>query len=116
MQLQLLFFCLCIYGVASIPSQRYETFDDVENEAEIVDAAETLKGSSNLNEKRVPVIRLTIPAGYLGLLGKKNLAERSQVPYDTVPSYLPGLRNLDEKAIPEQVIARMSPRHLKSGL
>ncbi|XP_001604035.1 uncharacterized protein LOC100120963 [Nasonia vitripennis] len=111
--IKIVLLCLCLYGVAlgsPVPGS-FATIDDVENEAEIVDALEPLPGNRNLNEKRVPVIRLTIPAGYLGqLYGTKNLAERKQLPfYDTDHMLLlPGVRNLEEKAIPDAVIARMS--------
>ncbi|XP_014216987.1 uncharacterized protein LOC106645609 [Copidosoma floridanum] len=103
--------CLCICPILCSPvlHQAYEIFDDVENDAEIIDAVSFPLGAKNLDEKRIPVRKLIIPAGYLSLYGSKNLGERSQIPYNQV--LLPGIRNLNEKSLPEFIVAKVNGEH-----
>lgn len=102
---------MCFCKVLGAPFQRFEVYDDVINEAEIIDAGVPLPGNKNLSEKSLPVLQLFVPREYWGdLYGNKNLGERIQV-----PSYgLPGLENLKEKFIPAAGIFKS--RHLKSEI
>ncbi|XP_011494429.1 PREDICTED: uncharacterized protein LOC105359514 [Ceratosolen solmsi marchali] len=101
-----LYLYLSMYGALGHPVQTFQVLDDIDNEAEIIEAEE------NLYEKRLPVIRLAVPNSYSGLHGTMNLGERVQVPQQY--AHLHGLMNLEEKAIPEVVISKLSAsRHPK---
>jgi hypothetical protein len=111
-QLFLLGLYLCMYGVFGVSVQSFEVLDDIDNEAEIIEAGERLPGIMNLQEKRLPVLRLLTPNSHIGLHGIVNLGERAQIPQDF--GHLPGLMNLQEKVIPDDVISKLSvSRHPK---
>ncbi|XP_033211315.1 uncharacterized protein LOC117169194 [Belonocnema kinseyi] len=73
-------------------NQRYL---DEENEAEVIIAAEPLRGVDNLQEKSIPIFRLKYPS----YVGKNNLQERLQIPLN-----LRGTGNLHEKGMPRFVL------------
>ncbi|KAJ8679203.1 hypothetical protein QAD02_014990 [Eretmocerus hayati] len=90
----------------------FETQHDIENEADIVYAAERLPGTSNLQEKSIPVVRF-FSDNPVGPQGIKNLEEHSQISLndevDTPPAK--GRLNLHEKVqLTASEIARSHPQ------
>ncbi|KAL7295196.1 uncharacterized protein LOC106650451 [Trichogramma pretiosum] len=111
--LQLFLLSFCIYNALGNPIKTFEVMHDEANEAEIIEAVPRLPGTVNLFEKRIPVLRLFVPyERENGPTGSKNLHEQTQIPhYYGPPSH--GIRNFEEKAIPNAVIARLNAEGFK---
>nr|XP_050858406.1 uncharacterized protein LOC127067481 isoform X1 [Vespula vulgaris] len=97
---------LGVYGTIAAPyepltDREFRTLgNDADDDTEVVEAR--LPGSTNLNEKALPISRLYVIETD-SLPGNQNLKERTQI-----RAILPGTQNLAEKSIPDYVLKRMA--------
>nr|KAF7415424.1 hypothetical protein H0235_012016 [Vespula pensylvanica] len=104
--LMIIILFLGVYGTIAAPyepltDREFRTLgNDADDDTEVVEAR--LPGSTNLNEKALPISRLYVIETD-SLPGNQNLKERTQI-----RAILPGTQNLAEKSIPDYVLKRMA--------